>query len=65
MRVAIDSAGVDSSGEYVNIGGAKEVALNASLSTSAFELDRPLAGKELNIWLSTGRGEEAAAFAEL
>lgn len=28
------------------------MALNASLSTSGFELDRPFAGNELKAWLS-------------
>lgn len=47
----------------MNIGGAY-VALDASLSTSAFELERPFAGKELNAWLSAGSDDEAAALSE-
>lgn len=43
----------------MNIGGAL-LALNTSLSTFAFELERPFAGEELNTWLSTGADNEAA-----
>lgn len=39
------------------------MAPDASLSTSAFELDKPLAGKELRICVSLEASEEAATFA--
>lgn len=37
------------------------MALKAPLSTSAFELERPFAGKELKTWLSAEADEEEAA----
>jgi len=40
------------------------VALDTSLSTSAFELERPFAGKELNTWLSAGANDEVAALGD-
>ena len=40
------------------------MALDTSLSTSAFELERPFAGKELNTWLSAGSDDEAAALGD-
>ena len=41
------------------------LALSASLSTFAFELDRPFAGKELSTWLSAGIGDEVATSADV
>lgn len=41
-----------------------KVALDASLSTSGFELERPFAGKELNTWLSAGADDEGAALGD-
>lgn len=40
------------------------VALSASLSAPALELERPFAGKELRVSLSRG-SDEAATFAEV
>jgi hypothetical protein len=40
------------------------VALDASLSPSAFELERPFAGNELSTWLSAGADDEAAALGD-
>lgn len=40
------------------------MALDTSLSTSALELERPFAGKELSTWLSAGAGDEAAALGD-
>lgn len=37
------------------------MALKAPLSTSAFELERPFAGKELKTWLSAEADEIAAS----
>jgi len=41
------------------------VALCASLSTSACELDRPFAGNEFSAWLSAGVDGEAATSSEI
>lgn len=41
------------------------VALSASLSAPALELERPFAGRELRVSLSARDSDEAATFAEV
>lgn len=41
------------------------MALCASLSTSACELDEPFAGKEFSAWLPEGVGDAEATFSEV